>query len=145
MVVEFMIPDGIFHEFLHLFQGNTDMALTQVRCPACNGLNVVKYGKQPNGEQRYCCQDPRCERTIFLLNYRQAAQSMRYSPPEVSSRRTRIIELALDGADVNDISRILGIPEGEVVGVFQQLSRLSAPPTGVRSRNRRTAAKIAAG
>ncbi|MBF0145168.1 MAG: IS1 family transposase [Magnetococcales bacterium] len=115
------------------------MALTQVRCPDCNGLNVVKYGKQPNGEQRYSCQDPRCERTIFLLNYRN--QPTVASP----SARTRIIELALDGADAMEISETLGLPEEEVIRVFQQLSRLTAPPVGVRSRNRRAATKIAAG
>ncbi|MBF0414727.1 MAG: IS1 family transposase [Magnetococcales bacterium] len=103
------------------------MALTQVRCPDCNGLNVVKYGKQPNGEQRYSCQDPRCSRTIFLLNYR--------SQPVVQSSRTRIIELALDGYDAQAISESLGLPEEEVSRVFQQLSRLTAPPMGVRSRS----------
>ncbi|HIJ85043.1 MAG: transposase [Magnetococcales bacterium] len=112
------------------------MALAQVRCPDCNGLNVVKYGKQPNGEQRYSCQDPRCERTIFLLNYR--------SQPVAHSMRTRIIELALDGADPFAIAEALGLPENEVVMVFQQMSRLTTPPAGVRNR-KITQTKIAAG
>lgn len=102
------------------------MALTQVRCPDCNGLNVVKYGRQPNGEQRYSCQDPRCSRTIFLLNYR--------SQPVPQSSRTRIIELALDGYDAETIAASLGVAEEEVSRVFQQLSRLTAPPVGVRAR-----------
>lgn len=113
------------------------MALTQVRCPDCNGLNVVKYGKQPNGEQRYSCQDPRCNRTTFLLNYRTA--------PMATSVRTQIIELALNGANAPEISRTLGLPEDDVVKVFQMLSRLSAPPVGVRSRRPGSAKKVAAG
>lgn len=102
------------------------MAFTPVRCPDCNGLNVVKYGKQPNGEQRYSCQDPRCERTIFLLNYR--------AQPLAPSMRTQIIELALDGGSAAEISQSLRLPESDVINIFQQLSRLSAPPIGVRQR-----------
>ncbi|MBF0132077.1 MAG: IS1 family transposase [Magnetococcales bacterium] len=112
------------------------MALAQVRCPDCNGLNVVKYGKQPNGEQRYSCQDPRCERTIFLLNYR--------AQPLAPSMRTQIIELALDGADATEISQSLKLSESDVLTIFQQLSRFSAPPVGVRPRKNQPA-KVAAG
>ncbi|MBF0175789.1 MAG: IS1 family transposase [Magnetococcales bacterium] len=45
------------------------MAIVDVRCPVCGGLRVVKFGKQPNGEQRYLCQNESCKRRIFLLNY----------------------------------------------------------------------------
>jgi transposase-like protein len=34
------------------------MAVVPVQCPQCQSPAVVKYGKQPNGVQRYRCQNP---------------------------------------------------------------------------------------
>src|SRR2546423_12445131 len=49
--------------------GNWCMAMIAVFCPECQSCNVVKAGKQPNGTQRYRCQNPPCPRTIFQLAY----------------------------------------------------------------------------
>ena len=43
------------------------MAFVQVQCPDCQSTDVVQYGKQANGTQRYRCDNPDCPRTIFLL------------------------------------------------------------------------------
>jgi transposase-like protein len=43
------------------------MAVVPVQCPQCQGIRVVKYGKQANGAQRYRCNHPDCPRRIFLL------------------------------------------------------------------------------
>ena len=43
------------------------MATIQVSCPDCHSTQVIKAGKQPNGTQRYRCQNLTCERTIFQL------------------------------------------------------------------------------
>jgi len=45
------------------------MVLIPVKCPDCQSTDVVKYGKQPNGEQRYRCNHSECDRKTFLLNY----------------------------------------------------------------------------
>ena len=45
------------------------MAVVEVRCPECRSREVVQYGQQPNGEQRYRCNNPHCQRRIFLLRY----------------------------------------------------------------------------
>ncbi|OSM08454.1 IS1/IS1595 family N-terminal zinc-binding domain-containing protein [Magnetofaba australis] len=39
-----------------------------VRCPDCGSLDVIKFGKHRNGEQRYRCNNGGCERTIFMLD-----------------------------------------------------------------------------
>jgi transposase-like protein len=44
------------------------MALVHVQCPQCQRIDVVQYGKQANGTQRYHCNNPNCQRTIFLLH-----------------------------------------------------------------------------
>jgi transposase-like protein len=45
------------------------MAWVYVQCPDCQSLDVVQYGKQANGAQRYRCNERDCPRTIFLLQY----------------------------------------------------------------------------
>jgi transposase-like protein len=46
------------------------MVYVPVQCPHCHSTEVIKAGKQANGTQRYQCQNGRCERRIFLLQYR---------------------------------------------------------------------------
>jgi transposase-like protein len=45
------------------------MAFVQVQCPDCHRAEVVQYGKQANGTQRYRCDNPDCPRVIFLLTF----------------------------------------------------------------------------
>ena len=113
------------------------MAVVEVRCPDCSGLNVVKYGKQPNGAQRYICQTTSCSRRIFLLEYR--------IQPKKSENRSRIIDMALSGVGVAETARLLDLPNDTVMEVFQMLSRFNAPPTDIRSRRRQPAPQALVG
>ncbi len=102
------------------------MAVLAIRCPECNGLNVVKYGRQPNGKQRYLCQDPNCTRQIFLLP----------SPQETTLTRLptgmqQVIEKALSGSNIEETARELRLPTVTVAEVFGVLARFNAPPQGV--------------
>jgi transposase-like protein len=45
------------------------VAVVEVQCPECGSREVVKYGRQANGEQRYRCNNRSCARMIFLLQY----------------------------------------------------------------------------
>ena len=45
------------------------MVTIPVQCPYCHSTEVIKAGKQANGTQRYRCQNDRCARRIFLLQY----------------------------------------------------------------------------
>jgi transposase-like protein len=47
------------------------MAFVPVQCPQCHRTEVVQYGKQAQGMQRYRCDNPDCPRTIFLLQYHE--------------------------------------------------------------------------
>jgi transposase-like protein len=52
------------------------MALVYVHCPECQSIDVVQYGKQANGTQRYRCNNRDCPRTIFLsLNLSQFVEA----------------------------------------------------------------------
>ncbi|MGN7612262.1 IS1/IS1595 family N-terminal zinc-binding domain-containing protein [Magnetococcales bacterium HHB-1] len=91
------------------------MATTHVRCPNCNTTNTVKYGKQANGAQRYRCQNPDCERRIFLLDY-----SGRQKLPEI---KRQIIELALtSNTNIRETARILGVSPATVIEVFELMA-----------------------
>jgi transposase-like protein len=45
------------------------MVSVPVQCPYCQSTAVIKAGKPANGTQRYQCQNGRCVRRIFLLQY----------------------------------------------------------------------------
>jgi transposase-like protein len=63
------------------------MTMIAVACPDCQRNDVIKAGKQPNGAQRYRCQNSTCPRTIFQLTY--TAQG------RLPETQRRIVEMAL--------------------------------------------------
>ena len=77
------------------------MAVVAVQCPDCGSRAVVKYGQQPNGEQRYRCNNPHCQRRIFLLQYHNTGWA-----PEI---KRQIVEMALNGSGIRDTARVLGV------------------------------------
>ena len=74
------------------------MAVVAVQCPECGSPEVVKYGQQPNGEQRYRCNNPSYQRRIFLLRYRNTGWM-----PEV---KQQMVEMALNGSGIRDTARV---------------------------------------
>src|SRR5262245_8668324 len=79
--------------------GRTTMALVDVHCPACQSINVVQYGKQANGTQRYRCNNRDCPRTIFLLQYTDKGRL-----PAVKQVNERLLK-CLDPAQLDTIIR----------------------------------------
>ena len=65
------------------------MAVVQVQCPDCQSTDVVQYGKQANGTQRYHCDNRACPRTIFLLQYRDKGR--------LPAVKQQIIDMTLNG------------------------------------------------
>jgi insertion element IS1 protein InsB len=88
------------------------MAVVPVQCPQCQSIAVVKYGTQPNGAQRYRCQNPACTRHIFLLTYQDRGRL-----PEV---KRQIVDLTLNGSGVRDIVRVLGISSATVIDTLKK-------------------------
>ena len=68
------------------------MVFVNVHCPGCDGLNVVKHGKLPNGEQRYRCNDSDCDRNTFVLHYQSKGWM-----PEV---KAKIIDMTMNASGV---------------------------------------------
>jgi transposase-like protein len=89
-----------------------EMVTLPVHCPCCGSTEVIKAGKQPNGAQRYRCQNPECRRTIFQLDYRDQGRL-----PEV---KRQIVEMALNGSGIRDTARVLGIGTGTVLSELKK-------------------------
>jgi len=77
------------------------MTFIAVRCPHCQSDQIVKRGKTARGTQRYLCQNTRCTKGSFLLDY-----CNRGCLPEV---KQMIIDMSLNASGVRDTARSLHI------------------------------------
>jgi transposase-like protein len=77
------------------------MAVVDVQCPECGSDEVVRYGRQANDEQRYRCDNPHCQRSIFLLRYCHTGRLPHVKQP--------IVDMALNGSGIRDTARVLGV------------------------------------
>ena len=91
------------------------MAIVAVQCPECGSSEVVKYGQQPNGEQRYRCPDPHCQRRIFLLQYHNTGWV-----PEV---KQQMVEMARNGSGIRETARVLGVSPTTVIATLKKKRR----------------------
>ncbi len=83
------------------------MVTLPVHCPSCGSPEVIKAGRQPNGAQRYRCQNAGCRRTIFQLDYCDHGR--------LPAVKQRIVEMAMNGSGLRDTARVLGIGTGTVM------------------------------
>jgi insertion element IS1 protein InsB len=88
------------------------MAFVQVQCPDCHSTDVVQYGKQANGTQRYRCNHRDCPRTIFLLQYQHKGR--------LPAVRQQIVDMTLNGSGVRDIVRVLRVSSATVIDVLKK-------------------------
>ena len=78
------------------------MIIQVLRCPYCQGTEIVRHGMSPEGKQRYRCRQCREGRgRTFLLDYAYAGQS-----PAV---KQQIIEMAMKASGIRDTARVLHI------------------------------------
>jgi transposase-like protein len=90
------------------------MVFIPVQCPYCQSTEIIKAGKQSNGSQRYQCQNHRCDRRIFLLQYQDRGRA-----PEI---RHQVVDMALNGGGVRDTARVLRISPTTVIAILKKRS-----------------------
>ena len=88
------------------------MAVVVVQCPMCGSHKVVKYGQQPNGEQRYRCNSAHCPRRIFLLQYQNKGRL-----PEI---KRQMVDMALNGSGIRDTARVLRVSPTTVLTTLKK-------------------------
>ena len=77
------------------------MAVVAVQCPECGSQEVVRYGRQGNGEQRYRCNNVACKRRIFLRQYHHTGW--------LPAVKRQIGEMALNGSGIRATARVRGV------------------------------------
>ena len=92
--------------------GERTMAYVEVLCLTCKSNQVVKFGLNRQGKQRYKCHNENCSRNTFILDYENKGYL-----PEI---KKQIIEMALNGSGVRDTSRVLGISMNTVLSELKK-------------------------
>ena len=88
------------------------MVSVHVHCPDCQGIDVVRYGTQRNGVQRYRCNNTACPRHIFLLQYQNQGR--------LPAVKQRIVDMALNGSGIRDTARVLGVSPTTVIETIKK-------------------------
>jgi len=88
------------------------MVLELIRCPVCDGIDVIKHGKTINGKQRFMCKDMACKGNTFIRDYSEKGRL-----PEI---KQQVIEMALNGSGVRDTARVLGISTATVINELKK-------------------------
>jgi transposase-like protein len=82
--------------------------VTQVlHCPSCQGTDIVRHGKTPQGKQRYRCRQCLDRGRTFLLDYSYPGQS--------SSIKEQMVEMAMNASGIRDTARVLHVSPTTVI------------------------------
>jgi len=98
-----------------LLRGRMAPSVVEVQCPECGSCEVVRYGRQTNGEQRYRGNNVDCGRRIFLGRYHHSGRL-----PEV---KRQIVDMALNGSGIRDTARVLGVSPMTVMSTLKKKRR----------------------
>jgi transposase-like protein len=69
--------------------------------PHCHGTDIVRYGKTPQGKQRYRYRETVCQGRTFLLDYS--------SPGQSPHTKEQMIEMAMNASGIRDTARVLHV------------------------------------
>lgn len=93
--------------------------ITQVlHCPYCQGIDIVKNGKTPQGKQRYQCRETACDGRTFILNYAYPGQSKKV--------KEQIVDMALNGSGIRDTARVLRVSTSTVIKELKKRASTSS-------------------
>jgi len=88
------------------------MTMIEVICPKCGSKEIIKYGKSPEGKQRYKCKNRNCKCTTFLMDYSYTGAQLNIE--------SSIIKMTANASGIRDISRVLGISTTKVMSTLKK-------------------------
>ena len=91
------------------------MTYVQVHCPDYQGVDVVRYGKQRHGPQRYRCNNTDCPRHMFLLRYQNQGR--------LPAVKHQMVDMALNGSEIRDTARVLRVSPTTVIHTLKKKSQ----------------------
>ena len=103
------------------------MVHVKVLCPYCDSDDIVLYGRNSNGKQRYMCRNEECTHKTFLLDYTYNA----YKP----GVKQQIIDMALNGSGTRDTGRVLHVSKDTVTAVLKKQKNSPSKSTKSISSN----------
>ncbi len=75
-----------------LIKKSIEMVLEPVQCPDCDGTDIIKNGKSPEGKHRYCCRNSHCSRHSFIRDYTYQADL-----PQI---KRKVVDMTLRGSGI---------------------------------------------
>jgi transposase-like protein len=99
------------------------MVLEPIKCPVCEGINVIKHGKTTNRKQRFLCKDIACEGETFIRDYSEKGRLL--------ETKQKILEMALNGSGIRDTARVLGISTATVINELKKRTGSAFGESGV--------------
>lgn len=88
------------------------MVLEPIRCPTCEGIDIIKFGKTTNGKQRFICKATTCSGQTFIRDYSDQGR--------LPSVKQQIVEMALNGSGIRDTARVLQISPTTVINELKK-------------------------
>ena len=98
--------------------GKPLMVRKPIACPSGHETEVVKHGQTADGKQRFFCQNPRCTRQAFLLEYVYQGRL-----PDV---KQQIVDMTMNGSGIRDIARVRHMSPTTVIETFKKSTRNSS-------------------
>jgi insertion element IS1 protein InsB len=83
------------------------MVVEPIHCPACQGTDVVKYGKTSDGKQRFCCQNETCTSVTCIREYVYQGR--------LPAVKRQIIDISLKARGMRDIARVVRVSPTTVI------------------------------
>src|SRR5262249_28336246 len=75
-------------------------------------VDVVRYGQQRHGPQRYRCNNTDCPRHIFLIEYRNHGG--------LPAAKQQMVDMALNGSGIRDTARVLRVSSTTVISTLKK-------------------------
>ena len=88
-----------------------------MKCPSCKEDNVIKFGTNAAGKQRYKCKNGNYDKSTFLLAY--------YRNGDLPEIKQKIIDMALNGSGIRDTARVLGVTMNTVISELKKKNSAS--------------------
>ena len=83
------------------------MVVEPIQCPACQGTDVVKYGKTSDGKPRVRCQNETCPSVTLIREYVYQGR--------LPSVTRQMIDMSLKASGIRDIARVLRVSPTTVI------------------------------